>query len=234
LKQRIVSDYARARTMPVSSKRSTREYGEVAVIFGVYLIIYWFKRYINNLLSSSYPSTTAWFVQISFFTLAGLCLLLIMEKVVRRRSLATVGFRFPTNKKASLIFTVLLVLFSIGGILLHIIYKLPFAFLGINFFSGVVLGPLVEEIVFRGLIQTRFETGLGVTKSWILSTLLFGLYHIIAWFLIGGKALTTYSITQLAFVVVFAIFLGILFAKTKSLLPPFLLHAVNNFIAFLH
>lgn len=94
---------------------------------------------------------------------------------------------------------------------------------------------MAEEIVFRGLIQARFEDALGTVKSWLLSGVLFAVYHYVAWFLIEGKTVTlfsTFSLTSLIFVLLFGMLAGVLFAKTRSLLPPFLLHAVHNFVAF--
>jgi len=198
-----------------------REFGEAITIFWIYLIIYWSKK-------SMFDWTTGLIVYVG----ASLCLLFVMEKILRRRNLSVVGCKLPTNRKALLIFTGLLAFYLLGGIIGHITLNIEFPYLNIYFFSGVILGPLVEEIVFRGLIQTRFEAELGSAKPWILSSLLFGFYHFLAWFLIGGKMLTTYSLGQLTYVTVFGILLGILRAKTRSLLPPFLLHAVNNFVAF--
>jgi membrane protease YdiL (CAAX protease family) len=194
-----------------------REYEETAVVFACHLLFYWLSK-------------TG---QLIFFWGGGFCLLLIMEIALRRRSLSVVGFRWPTNRKVLLIFTIALALFFTFGALVHVLFEIEWHYLNQYFWSGVVLGPLVEEIVFRGLIQTRLETALGNTKSWILSSILFSLYHIIAWFIISGKVVTAYTITQLVGVSLVGMFMGISRAKTKSLLPPFLLHAVNNFIAFL-
>lgn len=210
-----------------------RECGEATIIFGVYLIVYWLKNSISNLLWASYPSTFAWAVSKSVYLGATLCLLFIMEKIVRRRSLSVVGFRLPINKRVLLIFTGVATLLLIGGIVVHSMYNIPYAYLNQYFISAVLLGPFVEEIAFRGLIQTRLEASFGITKSWILSGLLFGFYHFVAWFLIQGQMFTIYSVTPLMYTVVFGVMAGVFFAKTRSLLPTFLLHAINNFIAFL-
>lgn len=202
------------------------------MLFSVYMVIYWLKNLISDLLWG-YFSTLAWAMSASIFVGATVCLLFVMEKIVRRRNLSVVGFRLPTSKKVLLIFTGVTAFFLIGGIFVHTVFEIRYAYLNIYFISGVILGPLVEEIAFRGLIQTRFEAWLGTTKSWILSSLVFGFYHFLAWFLIGGKMLSVYYLAQLMYVTLFGMLLGIVFAKTRSLLPPFLLHAVNNFIAFL-
>jgi membrane protease YdiL (CAAX protease family) len=216
----------------VSNGNFRREYVEAIVVFSVYMIIYWLRGLISGFLLA-YSSTLAWAISLSFFVVAGLCLLFVIEIVVRRRSLSAVGFRLPINKRVLLIFAGVAGFLLIGGIILHTVYNIRYAYFGQYLISGVVFSPLVEEIVFRGLIQTRLEACFGTTKSWILSSLVFGFYHFLAWFLIIGKTLTTYSLTQLTYTVIFGIIVGIFFAKTRSLLPPFLLHAINNFVAFL-
>jgi membrane protease YdiL (CAAX protease family) len=215
----------------VSNGNLRRECVEVIMVFSVYMVIYWLRSPISDLLGA-YSSTFAWAIGLSVFVVASLCLLFVMETIVRR-SLSAVGFRLPTNRRVLLIFTGVAAFLLIGGIIVHTVYNIKYAYPNQYFISGVVFGPLVEEIVFRGLIQTRLEACLGTTKSWILSSLVFGFYHFLAWFLIGGKMLTTYSLTQLTYTVIFGIMAGIFFAKTRSLLPPFLLHAINNFVAFL-
>jgi membrane protease YdiL (CAAX protease family) len=201
------------------------------MIFGIFMVIYWFKNLVRDLLWAR-SSTIAWAMSIGVLVGATVCLLFVIEKIVRRRDLSVVGFRLPTNKRVLLVFTGVVAFFLIGGIVVHIMFEIRYAYLNIYFFSGVIFVPLMEEIVFRGLIQTRFEAWLGATRSWILSSLLFGFYHFLAWFLIEGKMLTQYALRPLTWTVIFGIMVGVFFAKTRSLLPPFLLHAVNNFIAF--
>lgn len=215
-------------TILVSPEVLRREYEEVTIIFVVYMVIYWLRNLIGDLLRASFSSTFVWAVRYSVYLGATLCLLFSMEKIVRRRSLSAAGFRFPTNRKVLLMLTGLVAFYLIGGIIAHIISETQFPYLDTYFVSVVILGPLAEEIVFRGLIQTRLA-GLGTNKSLILSNMLFVLYHFLAWFLIGERIFTVYSIYHLTLVAVLGILFGYFFAETRSLLPPFLLHAVNNF-----
>lgn len=208
----------------VSPGNLKRECTEATIIFGVILIVRWLK--------TLYPSIFTWTIYNSTYLIAGLCLLFIMERIVRKRSLSTVGFKLPTNRKVLTIFTGLLAIYLVGGILSHLILRIELSYLNIYFISGCIIGPFVEESIFRGLIQTRLEAGLGAVKSWVISGLLFGFYHYWAHHLIAGKMLTIPSLTELIGITLFGMLLGVIFAKTRSLLPPFLLHGVNNFVAF--
>jgi len=205
--------------------RLRRESAEAAILFVIILFVRWLK--------ASFPSVFTWAVYvIGVYLGIGLCLLIIMEKVVRRRNLSAVGFKLPTNKKILMVFAGLVALQLIGGMVLHLVLEIEFSYLNIYFISGVILGPFFEETMFRGLIQTRLEAGLGSVKSWVLTGLLFGFYHYWAHFLLAGEMLTIPSLTQLVVITLFGMLLGVIFAKTRSLLPAFLVHAANNFVAF--
>lgn len=218
--------------MPASKGNILREGLEAIIVFCVFIVIFWLKDLINvSLWADSHTLARA--VGLGTFVVATLCLLFVMEIIVRRRSLSVVGFRLPINKRVLLIFTGIATLLLVTGIVVHSIYNIQYYYFNQYFISAVLLGPLVEEIAFRGLIQTRLEASFGITKSWILTSLLFGFYHYVAWFLIQGQTFTTDSVIPLTYTVVFGVAAGIFYAKTRSLLPPFLLHAINNAIAFL-
>lgn len=80
---------------------------------------------------------------------------------------------------------------------------------------AVIMAPLFEEIVFRGIIQKGLiNGGTKPQKAIWISALLFGLVHGNPWQFVGA--------VLLGFV------LGTVYEKTKSLLLPVLLHAFNN------
>lgn len=78
----------------------------------------------------------------------------------------------------------------------------------------VVVAPLTEELLFRGLILRGFLSRYSVRKAILASAILFGLFHLNPWQLLG------------------AIILGVLFAwwfvHTGSLLPCLFGHALSN------
>jgi membrane protease YdiL (CAAX protease family) len=80
----------------------------------------------------------------------------------------------------------------------------------------VILAPLIEEILFRGLLFTRLTKKWGMIRAMIVSSLVFGLLHLNP---IGAF--------------VFGIVTCVLYMRTRTLLVPMALHALNNLIAWL-
>lgn len=79
-----------------------------------------------------------------------------------------------------------------------------------------VIGPLVEELLFRGLVFHLFERSFQSERAAILlSALLFGIWHGI--------------FVQAVYTCLIGLILGYLYAKTRKLIWPFLVHLVNNF-----
>ncbi len=56
---------------------------------------------------------------------------------------------------------------------------------GLAYASVVVLGPLAEELIYRGLLYRIFRRHWGVLPSAVLSALIFGLAHGEPWYLFG-------------------------------------------------
>ena len=82
---------------------------------------------------------------------------------------------------------------------------------GLIFFVVAVFAPVVEEIIFRGIMVERFGAKYGYKSAVIFSSLIFGVLHMD---IIGAF--------------VFGVVLSVLYLQTRSLLLPFLIHAANN------
>lgn len=80
----------------------------------------------------------------------------------------------------------------------------------------VIFGPIVEELLFRGVMLHRFAVKWGLTVSIILSSLLFGILHVD---LIGAF--------------IFGLIMAIIYIKTQTLWAPIICHILNNLIASL-
>jgi membrane protease YdiL (CAAX protease family) len=80
--------------------------------------------------------------------------------------------------------------------------------------TAVIVAPLTEELLFRGLILRGFLNSYSVRKAIIASALLFGVFHVLPWQILGAAILGA----------VFAWW----FVKTRSLLPCLFGHALNN------
>ena len=84
------------------------------------------------------------------------------------------------------------------------------------FLVTVIFGPIVEELLFRGVILHRFAVKWGLTVSIILSSFLFGILHAD---LIGSF--------------IFGLMMAVIYIKTRTLWAPIICHILNNFIGVL-
>ncbi len=168
---------------------------------------------------------------LSAYLILGILSPLILELAVRKRSLSTIGFRAPINKGAMSFVALLIGLYLISKLVIPLASGADFTFTWKRFISNSFIFALLEEVVFRGQIQTRLESALGTVKSWILSGLFFGFYHNYLDYA-TGKALDVENLLKLLFITTLGMLLGVIFAKTRSLLPSYLVHAINNLSLF--
>lgn len=81
--------------------------------------------------------------------------------------------------------------------------------------TAVIMAPIFEEIIFRGIIQKGLmNRGVEPWKAILFASLLFGIIHGNPWQFVGAALLGGV--------------LGLVYYKTKSLLLPMLLHGFNN------
>lgn len=86
----------------------------------------------------------------------------------------------------------------------------------------LIVAPISEEIVLRGIVYTRVEKTTNPVVAIMVSSLLFGLMHIMA----GGPVLV---IGAMLMGVVF----GLIYYKTNSLLICFIAHSIANLPDFI-
>ena len=79
-----------------------------------------------------------------------------------------------------------------------------------------ILGPLVEEVVFRGVILQSYQRTGRIVGSIVLSSVLFGMMHM--------------NFNQFAYGAVMGIMLALLYEATGTVLASFIAHAVFNTI----
>lgn len=86
-------------------------------------------------------------------------------------------------------------------------------------FSAVFVAAIVEEMLFRGFVQTSLENHFDITKAVMSTALLFVILHLNPWWSIQ--------------VMIFGIILGVIAWKSDSIIPSIIIHAINNSIALL-
>ena len=87
------------------------------------------------------------------------------------------------------------------------------------FITAVIVAPVLEELIFRGIILEGFLKNYSPVKSILLVSLLFGLSHLNIWQFIG------------AFVI--GAFISWIYWKTRSIGLSIAVHMTNNLIGFL-
>lgn len=97
-------------------------------------------------------------------------------------------------------------------------------YLGIVAFMLVIVGP-AEEIIFRGVIQTRLREQFSVVPAIVLSSLIFTVLHIQIYTVGGGALGAVIGFTALF---VPALIFGYLFERTGNVLVPSLIHGIHN------
>lgn len=84
--------------------------------------------------------------------------------------------------------------------------------------TTIVAAPILEEILFRGMIQDTLVRHYGAMRGIIVAAAIFGIIHIIP-----QQAINAFFI---------GLILGYIYLKTKSLLPVIIIHAINNAISY--
>lgn len=83
-------------------------------------------------------------------------------------------------------------------------------------FTAIILAPILEELVFRGVLFNRLKIRIGIIPAMLLTSFIFGIGHDF-----GGMTS--------AFL--FGICMCILYLKTDNILVPMAVHFTNNLVA---
>ena len=92
-------------------------------------------------------------------------------------------------------------------------------------FSLLVVGP-AEELLFRGVVQSRLRETWGVWPAILVATVLFGLSHASVSGGLGG--VVAYILTA----TILGVLLGYLYERTDNIVVPAVVHGVNTAVIF--
>ena len=116
---------------------------------------------------------------------------------------------------------------SLTGFEDYAVFSLPLAF-GL-YLAFSIFGAFTEEVAYRGYVQTRISSKYGPLLGILGSTLFFSLQHI---HVFQSGWITQFIQNQLLHVVLFGIFVGYLFLKSKeNIRSVFAFHFVLNFFS---
>lgn len=90
-------------------------------------------------------------------------------------------------------------------------------------FTIVIAAPILEEVIFRGLIQTYLRSKLGSIQAIIFGSLFFSFFHFST-----SQGIQNFAIITSLFVL--SLYLGFAYEKTRSLISSITLHVTFNLI----
>jgi Predicted metal-dependent membrane protease len=85
----------------------------------------------------------------------------------------------------------------------------------LDFLTGVIAAPIVEELLFRGVMLHRFTFKWGLKKAILATSIIFGLLH-----------------ADFIGAFVFGMVMCILYIKTGTIIIPIIAHMLNNLLAY--
>ncbi len=169
------------------------------------------------------PGIKDWFIFISYTVT-----FLLSLALVRRWTLVVT---FDTNKVGIIVYLVLIPLvIALAIILESIVSLIPMPesvrilfeqALQINFQGFLTLciaAPVLEELIFRGIILKKFLEKYPPKMAIILSAVIFGIAHLNPWQFVAAFAIGTV--------------IGWIYWKTRSIWPGIFIHFVNNTFSF--
>lgn len=83
----------------------------------------------------------------------------------------------------------------------------------------IILAPIVEELMLRGILLTRLRHGISFTAANVIQAAVFGIYH--------------WDIVQGIYAFVIGLILGYIYEKKRTLLAPIIVHVLINGSGFL-
>ena len=97
-----------------------------------------------------------------------------------------------------------------------------------NVLEQVLFIAFAEEVLWRGYFQKRISDWIGLHKGIFLTSLVFGLGHLISIHAIEGYLIPSYSLMTLAQTSIGGLIFGYLFAWSRSIWPGAILHLFGN------
>ncbi len=84
--------------------------------------------------------------------------------------------------------------------------------LSLYFFVALLVGPVLEEVIYRGILYSPYRKKYGPAKAVIITSLFFTMAH--------------YAFPSF----LFSLLLTTLYEKTESIIPPIIAHSIHNLL----
>jgi len=201
--------------------------------FGIVLLFIMLSMLTGLLISLGYLSGNAVFVDfmemLGYLLAAGGTLLLIIRVKTRVYSDKPALHHEPAQS-STFIWAIVLTLLGILAVdpLTNLIpmpegvkklFEQMFSKTAPAFFTAVIFAPVLEELIFRGVVLQGFLRNYSPVKAIIWTNVLFGLAHLNPWQFIGAFLM--------------GILISWMYYKTRNLILPVAMHMLNNVISYL-
>ena len=147
---------------------------------------------------------------------------------VKKWTARDLGFSWP---RATAVTIAAIALFGFAGLLPILGEEVMPEPLPVPFLLVALYQPaFIEEFLFRGIFQGKLERALGPTKGWFYSGIVFGLFHLyVDFFGPQWTGSVVEALFMLAGQIIAGWIFGIIYMKTRSLLPSMVAHYLTDF-----
>lgn len=194
-------------------------------------------------LSMKIFDTEAKLLQIISAWIPTFVLLILFPKIIQsktRREFIKEKFSEKLNGKLVLLIIGIYVLLVLAGLLFSLlVYKSPIQSqlnlsmpaVVILFFSGLIRGPIGEELGWRGYLLEKFAEKNSNLKSAVFLGLIWCFWHALLWFVSGftGVDLLIYIVSFLVIGICGSIIITFFYRLNNNLMIPMLIHQLMNF-----
>lgn len=202
---------------------------DMLALIGVFLVANLLGSFFNLLLSRGADADPEFGMFVSYVTAFGITIGFAIWQRIRRGSTKPL-LRAGISKAHPLLILWGVVLVIVTSVVLEPLLNLfPAEYIetlqraigsgGWAIMTSIVAAPILEEVLFRGIVQESLTEKLGGWRGVVAASAIFGIIHIIPQQVIN------------AFFI--ALILGFIYIKTRSVVPVILIHAINNAIAFI-
>lgn len=201
----------------------------------LWLILFSFVASVLSFIFVQRVNPSAGLLFISLVSEAFLFFFVFVIVLAHRESFSNLGFRSFSLKEIALVAPTLLIPLFIfewvyGGVYKHFVGEnifLHYKFITtslqaeptIGIFFIFLAGPICEEVIFRGFLHQALRKRLKLVPGILLSSAIFSLAHL--------------NLPAFIPLLLLGIVLAYVFERTCSLLPCFVIHALNNGVALL-
>ena len=149
---------------------------------------------------------------------------LLFVLLVKKWTAKDLGFSMPRARSVTIFAIAVFAFLGIIPIFISDMEPIPVS----DLLFVLYVTAFVEEFFFRAIIQGKLERALGQNKAWFYSGILFGLAHVVTNSFVRGLDIGP-GVFMLVQQIILGWIFGIIYMKTRSLLPSFVAHYVIDF-----